>query len=408
MIGGLAILFLMGIISPLIVSRLKARYPIIDEQLLTWLYYYHMAVAFAYYLYVTFNPSDSKAYYASAFSTDEWFSLYGTSTTFIKFLAFPFIKYISLSYEATMVLFAWFGYLGFVYFYVFFRENIRFKHTIMGFDMLTVFFFLPNLHFWSASLGKGSVIFLGMGLFFFGLSRIRTRYIAILIGGVLIYHIRPHIMLVVLISAATGFMFSSKGISLSWRVVFLCGAAVALFFIYKDVLTLVGIDDDAVVSQGFDLTHRARELSKATSGVDISSYSLPMQVFTFLYRPLFIDAPGALGIFVSAENVFYLVISMLMLWRFKGWLYLFRGTVLTKSAFISFLMVSIALAQISGNLGLAIRQKSQVMILFLFVVISFLDNEKLIQWRALMALKLRRQRQGKSGEGFKESQNNVV
>lgn len=48
---------------------------------------------------------------------------------------------------------------------------------------------------------------------------------------------------------------------------------------------------------------------------------------------------------------------------------------------MSFLTVTIALAQISGNLGLAIRQKSQVMLLFLFVIISFFDEQKFREWR---------------------------
>jgi hypothetical protein len=70
-----------------------------------------------------------------------------------------------------------------------------------------------------------------------------------------------------------------------------------------------------------------------------------------------------------------------MLSSVAGWKYLFTGNNLTKSAFFSFLTVSIALAQISGNLGLAMRQKSQVMILFLFVIISFLDEQKFGQFK---------------------------
>lgn len=355
-------------------------------------------MSLVYYLYVTFNPSDSKNYYATTFLTDDWFSLYGTSTTFIKFLAYPFTRFFAFSYEAIMALFAWFGYLGFVYFYVFFRENIKFRHTIFGYDLLTIIFFLPNLHFWSGSLGKGSVIFLGIGLFFFGLSKIRTRLVALAIAGLLIYHIRPHIMFVVLLSSAVAFMVSSRGVSMTWRIVFLLGATVAFFFIYRDVLTLVGIDEDGVVSQGLDLTHRATELSKATSGVDITNYSLPLQVFTFLYRPLFFDAPGALGLFVSVENVFYLGLTAMMFARIKGWRFLLGGTVLTKSAFLSFLTVSIALAQVAGNLGLAIRQKSQVMILFMFVIISFLDEQKMIAWRRQIMSQKRRKTFSRSPE----------
>ena len=117
-------------------------------------------------------------------------------------------------------------------------------------------------------------------------------------------------MLIILVSSAIGFMFTTKGVTLPVRILFLAGVAVAFYFIYGDVLSLVGIGEDEFISQGLDLTHRATELTKATSGVDITSYSLPVQVFTFLYRPLFFDAPGLLGLIVSFENVFYLLITL--------------------------------------------------------------------------------------------------
>jgi hypothetical protein len=375
MAGGILILLLTTTAAMLLVNAV-ARPGSVDHRLLRQLYFYHVALSIVYYLYVLYNPSDSRGYYYGTFSTDDWWSLYGTSTTFIRFLAYPFVRYLAFSYEASMALFAFFGYLGFVAFYLAFREQIRFRHTFLGVDLFKLIFFLPNLHFWSGSLGKGSVIFLGIALFFYGVSHLRSRLLWALLGGALIYHVRPHIMLVMLVSFALAFVFSTKGVTFFWRAVFLAGATTAFFFIYQDVLTLIGIDEEQFVTQGLDLTHRATELSKATSGVDIANYTLPMQVFTFLFRPLFFDAPGLLGWVVSVENVFYLLITMRLLSRLSGWRHLAFGGFLSKGAFFSFLSVSIALAQISGNLGLAIRQKSQVMILFLFVVLAYLDEER--------------------------------
>jgi hypothetical protein len=198
-------------------------------------------------------------------------------------------------------------------------------------------------------------------------------------------------MLVMLVSSAIGFLFTTKGISIPLKITFLSGVGIAFYFIYSDVLRLVGIDESEFVSQGLDLTHRATELTKATSGVEITSYSLPFQLFTFLYRPLFVDGPGVLGIIVSFENVFYLVITLRIL-TFAGIRYLIRSNFLVKTAMVSFLTVSIALAQISGNLGLAIRQKSQVMLLFMFVIISFLDDRKFTAYRRGLLLAARKRK----------------
>ena len=389
MIAGLLIIALGGFAANLIVNAVKGKHVFVDGDFLKRLYYYHVALSLVYYIYVLFSPSDSRAYYRSAFASNDWLSFYGTSTTFIKFLNYPFVAYGGLSYEAMMALFSFLGYIGFIFMYIFFKENIRFKHKFFGVDLLTLIFLLPNLHFWSGSLGKGSIIFLGIGLLFFGLSKPSKRVVPLLLGSLVVYHVRPHVMLMILVSSAAGFLFSSKGISPVARAVFLLGAVAAFFVIYQDVLTLVGIDEEEFLSQGLDLSHRATELSKATSGVDITNYSLPMQVFTFLYRPLFFDAPGMLGIIVSFENVFYILFSF-NLFRLAGVKYLLRSNSLVKSAALSFVTVSIALAQISGNLGLAIRQKSQVMILFLFVILMFLDDQKYQRWIAYTRIKGRR------------------
>ena len=155
---------------------------------------------------------------------------------------------------------------------------------------------------------------------------------------------------------------------------------------------MVGLDDETLLTEGLDMSHRAKELGKATSGVDISNYNLPMLLFTFLYRPLFIDAPGALGIVVSFENVFYVLMTLQLFKSGQGFTYPVRAGFLAKSAFFSFLTVSIALAQVSGNLGIAMRQKSQVMLLLLFVIISFLDEQKLDQWKLRQARKKKMER----------------
>lgn len=411
MIGGILIIILTGFIAFTLINKLKEVYPIINAPFLKNLFIYHVVLSFAYYGYILFNPSDSKAYYQKIitnFRGPDWLSFYGTSTTFIEWIGYPFIQYLGFSFEASMALFSFFGFVGFVYFYIFFKENLRFKHHFLGYDLITIIFFLPNLHFWSASFGKGAVIFLGLGLFFFGIVNIQKRYLAVLVGAVIIYHVRPHIMLVILVSSAAGFIFSTKGVGFAWRLLFLAGAITAFFFIYKDVLTLVGIEEEEFVTQGLDLSQRSRELSKATSGVDITQYNLPMQIFTFLYRPLFVDAPGLLGIIVSFENVFYLLFSLQLLSNIRGWRYLLTSSFLVKSAFLSFITISAALAQISGNLGLAMRQKSQVMILLLFAVISFLDERKLERWKKAKLHQLRAGLMKPAPEGNKRTGETLI
>ncbi|RUA33969.1 MAG: hypothetical protein DSY77_07535 [Bacteroidetes bacterium] len=358
-----------------------------------------------YYIYSVFNRSDSHFYYekvTNGFRGPNWFDFYGTSTTFIEWTGYPFINWFGFTYEAMMALFAFFGFLGFIYFFKFFRERIVFRNNLFGFDLLHLFFLLPNLHFWSGSFGKGSFIFLGIGLLFYGLNNIPKRYWVLIIGALITYHIRPHILLVILASSLIGFTFSTKGLGWGVKFAMIIVATVALGFIYQDVLNLVGLETDTLFTEGLNMDHRASELSKATSGLDITTMSLPLQVFTFLFRPLFFDAPGMLGIIVSFENVFLLGIALAFIFK-GGILYIIKGDFAVKTAFFSFITVSIALAQISGNLGIAIRQKSQVMILFLFVIIQLYDDKKKQAFKARIR-KVRRQRAEGSAKADLEPQ----
>jgi hypothetical protein len=378
MVQGIFILIFLSFISYLLISRFKSAFPRIDGSLLQPLLWYHWLFGLIYYLYVLSNPTDSRAYYKKVtifFRGDTWGDFYGTSTTFIEWLGYPFIHYFGFTYESMMVLFSFFGFIGFLFIFYFFKERINTRINYNGFDLITLLLFLPNMHFWSNSFGKGSIIFMGIGMFFFALNKLKSRWIFLILGGVIVYHVRPHVLLVFLVSILIGAAFSSKGVSPIIRFLVLGGGLIVLFFIYQDVLKLIGVEQEDLLSGNLDFSTRGDRLSSAGSGIDISSYNLPFQVFTFLYRPLFIDIPSAFGFFVSIENLFYLVLT----WQFvfKGGIrFLLRGDFITKTAFLSFITVSIALAQISGNLGLAIRQKSQVMMLFMFVIAYFFQERQ--------------------------------
>lgn len=390
MIYGLIILLLgffvsMSVINKVVGNNTRAR------SFLLKLYWYHSFLAIVYYVYALFNPSDSHGYYIRASGYDSWFSLYGTSTTFIDFLGYPFINYLGFSYEAMMVLFSTAGFIGIIFFYQLFSEKLRFRHTWNSLDLKQLIFLLPNLHFWSSSFGKGSLILLAMGMFFYGLLKFKSRFIITLSGAILIYHIRPHIMFVILGALLLAVLLSSKGLSFGLRITFLVVGITAFIFIYEDVLQLIGMEDQNIVEEGLDLSKRARELSKATSGIDINSYSLPEKMFAFIYRPLFFDAPGALGLIVSVENLILLLLSFAII-RLSFLKFIVQADFFIKTSFISFFMLAVALAQITGNLGIAIRQKSQIILLFFLIIMAFKDDTKWVSYQNLIRTRRNRQR----------------
>lgn len=384
MVQGVIIWLLTLLLSYLFIGAISQRHPRLNKRFLLILFLYHSVLAVAYYGYALNNPSDSKGYFFKAstkFNGDDWFDYFGVSTAFIDFISFFLVNRLGLNYEGCMAFFSWLGYLGFVFFYIFFSERIKSSPKLFGYSALVMLFLLPNLHFWSSSLGKGSLIFFGFGLFFYGLNKPGLRVWALLLGGWIIFQIRPHIFYVVLIAIGLGYTFSSRGIALGYRFIILVVAGLLLNAIYADVIKLTGLEDDSLLDPL--ISHRAKELTKATSGIDITNYSMPEKLFAFWFRPLFFDAPGALGWIVSFENLFYLVFFMRLLFP-KALIYLVKADALVKTCLLTFVGVSIALAQISGNLGLAMRQKSQVMMLMLFVILKYMDERKTAEARRIL------------------------
>lgn len=369
-----------------ILRNFKKGKPWFSLKMMKNLYWFHMFFALVYYLYTLGGRSDSYGYYERPqYKYDLWFGAYEAGTSFIDFVGYPFINYFFFTFEMMMVLFAWLGYLGFVYFYMVFKENVRFKHKFYGYDLITLFVFLPNMHFWTASYGKGSIIFWGLGMAIYGLSQLKHRKKALLFGLLIVYHVRPHVFLFMAVAIMVGLFTGRQKVPFYQKFLVFTGSAVALFLMFDQIVAFAGLDSENLV-ESFDQfsTHRSTELAKAGSGIDTSNYPLWLKLFTFWYRPLFVDSPNPVGLIVSFENVFYLLLTAKL---FSGGFMKFvkKGSALVKTNLVVFLATSIALSTTLSNMGIIVRQKSMVIYFLLFVIISFLDYKKGIVYNRKMA-----------------------
>jgi hypothetical protein len=378
MISFIIVFLLLFGLNQVLLSYLANKHHFLDRKLLNLLYGYHLIFFAIYFLYATYNPSDSKHYYTVAELIGlDWQSQFQTGTRFINILSAPFI-HIGLSYMATMLLFSWMGYVGFVYAYLFFRENIPVKVKLFGrFDLLTVLLFLPNMHFWTASLGKGSVIFMGLMIFTYAVKFPLKRIVPLLIGGFFIYMVRPHVMLFVLMGVMTGLLIGEGRIGTSIKIFIVIVSLGFLVVFSSSILAVANLQDSENVIEDFGTfsQKRASSLSNSGSGVTMSNYSLPVKLFTFWFRPLFIDSPGVLGIFSSIENLLYLLL-FLKICNKRFFIFLKRAPYLVIMSAITFLLSSYAMTFIMSNLGIIMRQKSMVMYFAFFVIYYFLAEDR--------------------------------
>lgn len=338
----------------------------INEHYFDILFGVHLFFGLVYLLYAYATRSDSGEYYRITVQTKSWAELFQTGTFFIRFLCYPLSNILGLSYNAVMFIFSFVGFQGILLFYLAARENIPKMSVVFGgMTLLEILFILPNCHFWSASLGKGSVMIFAIGLTFYGLSRFNSRFPHLLIGAFLVYMVRSHMLLAIVIGLALGLFLSQSGIKWYVRYSLLLVSFLAVFLLSDNVLENTGTESLNIFDSK-KIETRAKELGKGNSGLDLANYNQGFKLFTFIYRPLFVDAPGLMGIISSFENIFILFLSFHFLINFPSFWNVSTG--FHKTAFFVFLLAAISLAQISGNLGIAIRQKSQIFPLLFFVL----------------------------------------
>ena len=359
-------------------KSLSNKFSFFDKKLMNKLFLYHLLFFIIYFTYATLNASDSKVYYHDAlYYEGDLMNIFTTGTKFILFVT-TFLVRIGFSYLSLMFFFSWVGYVGFVFAYLFFRENITINVTVFKkYDLLNLLLFLPNMHFWTASLGKGSLVFMGLMIFIYALRFPQKRIVALLIGGFFVYMIRPHVMLFVLVGIMVGILTGRSRIGVGVKFLVLLVSVGFLYLAQNSILGVANLEVSENVFADFDqfASDQSRRLLSTDSGVDMSNYPLPFKFFTFWFRPLFVDSPGLLGIFSSAENLIYLLLFAKIANR-RFLRFIIKAPYLVKTSLIIFVLTSFALTFVMANLGIIMRQKSMVMYFGFFVIYYFLANEK--------------------------------
>lgn len=121
--------------------------------------------------------------------------LYNDSRLMIKLNAL--LHFVSLGYYGVhLVVFTFLSYVGFAFLYKAFERFFMDKKLL-----LLVVFFVPSVLFWSTGVSKESILFFGLGLFFFAYFNLihgfnSVKYIFVLVLSILIMlSIKPYIFL---------------------------------------------------------------------------------------------------------------------------------------------------------------------------------------------------------------------
>jgi hypothetical protein len=281
---------------------------------------------------------------------------------------------LDLSYFAGTMLYSFIGFMGLVFFYIVAIRVIPYNYKLKGYKLFPLVFFMPNLHFWSSAVGKDTLLFLCIALFAYSAINTVKRIPLLALSLLLSFLLRPHITLFLLIGFALAYVFESKisGFKRFMLVVLLVGAVVAIL---PAVMEYTKVEEASVENFSQFSERRASALSGEHTGsaIDISSYPLPLKIFTFLYRPFFFDINGVPALIASFENLALLVLSIYA-FKYKP-IDTFKGAPVVIKGLLFFLgMGTLVFSQSLGNVGIMIRMRNMflpgMLIYFLWALSS--------------------------------------
>lgn len=344
-------------------------------QALQYLFIFHMLLG-VYYCF--FIQGDAIGYWRVpkeyTFKTFQEGLFNGEGTMFMYAFNYLFSNLLNMSYLSNTLLYSLFGFMGMTLFYMIAVKTIPYTKLINGYALFPLIFFLPNLHFWSAGVGKDTTLFLCIALFAYGVMKPLKRIPLIVIGLAIAMAIRPHIVLFLFVGFGIAYVFGGK-VSGFQRILFsivLIGGGIAIL---PSVMEFAKIEEASAAGFEQFATKKADVLSRSHTGsaIDISSYPFPLKVLTFWFRPLFFDARNLNGLVASIENL--ALVSLFIMAMARKPLKAFKAAPFVIKGLVIFLIVgTLAFSQSLGNVGIMIRMRNMFlpgMLIFILWVFSY-------------------------------------
>ncbi|WP_319782066.1 hypothetical protein [Oceanisphaera sp. IT1-181] len=340
------------------------------------LYLWHSLFCVIYADYVIDNGGDALSYYYESLQNNidfEW------GTRGVEILTSFFTQGVGLSYLGTFLAFQIFGFIGLLAFDAALREVTRNKSRQIR-QLATLIVFLPSISFWSSAIGKDSLSFMAMGLALWAALNFKRRVLLMIVAVLVMLFVRPHMAGMMVIGLSGSFVFQRR-VSLGQRLFFGAVALAATVVLVPLGLNYSGVGEDASSAEVMAyIEGRQGENQDGGSSLDIAGMSLPVQLFTYLFRPLPFEAHSLFAMLGSIDNVILLFLFVVGI----------RSAVKKRLPadlaehnriflWIYCLLAWAILGMTTANLGIAMRQKWMFAPMLIFLLISLIGNSKTVK-----------------------------
>src|SRR5690606_21931791 len=224
-------------------------------------------------------------------------------------IATLFVTSLNLSFLGACLLFNIFGAIGLVAFDASLQAATADKSRMLR-RFATLIVLLPSISFWSSALGKDSLAFMAAALALFASLDMGRRVVLLALAIFVMALVRPHIAGIMII-ALTGSLVLQRRLPLGQRVFLGAAALAATAAMVPFALSYAGLGDaDGAEDILNYVEHRQSLNTQGGSSVDIASMSLPLQLFSYLFRPMPYEAGSIFALAASMDNVILVFLAV--------------------------------------------------------------------------------------------------
>lgn len=336
------------------------------------LYIWHTLWSIVYLWYVMNNGGDALMYYHESLVGNSSFLDVGTHAVIA--LTSIFSDRLGLSILGVFLVFNIFGYIGLLAFAGALKSVTWNKNRQLRLLALVIIL-LPSVSFWSSAIGKDAISFMAMGLSLWAAINLKRRWLLMTFAVLAMLFVRPHMAGMMVIGLSAAFTLHAQ-VPLGRRLLLGLVSIGAAAAIIPFGLQYAGVGESTDVDSLMNYVETRQSYNQqGGGGVDISSMSLPMQMFTYMFRPLIFEARSVFQLAAALDNI---ILGSLFL---LGGMALWKGRQSSVSDARLFLWVYallawIVLAMTTANLGIAMRQKWMFTPILIYLLISVMGSTR--------------------------------
>lgn len=335
------------------------------------IYCWHTLLCMVYCWYVLTYGGDAIGYFRRAQLGGLEFD-FGTAG--VDYFTALLVQGFGLSLLGTFLVFNIFGAIGLQAVDACLR--IATQDKVLNIQRLaTLIVFLPSVSFWSSGIGKDALSFMAAGLALWAALDLGRRAPLMALSVAVMLLVRPHMAGMMVMGLTLASLLDAKA-SFGKRLVLGGIAATVAASLVPFALKYAGVGE-AVNAEALTTYIESRQAHnmEGGGGVDIANMILPMQLFTYMFRPIIFEARTVFALAAAVDNLILLYLFV------AGGMTLWRGTRsgLGENRVFMWTYVLLAwlvLALTTANLGIALRQKWMFAPMLIFLFISVIGQQQ--------------------------------